>query len=185
MAVRVMRVIAGSAKGRRLEGPPGSDTRPMMDRVKEALFSSLGVRLPGSTVLDLYAGSGSLGIEALSRGASSATFVERDKRALAVLKANLDSLHFTGSVVASDVASYLAGAQAEFDLVFVDPPYRLSLALLGDVLSAAAATLTTEGVMVVHRRAGEEAPDAPAGTRLIDDRRYGDTQLWIYERTAP
>ncbi|NNC93082.1 MAG: 16S rRNA (guanine(966)-N(2))-methyltransferase RsmD [Acidimicrobiia bacterium] len=177
-----MRVIAGTARGRRLRAPPGLDTRPMMDRVKEAVFSSLGTRVPDARVLDLYAGSGALGIEALSRGAASVTFVERGRGAIEVLRSNLAALDFEGQVVAADVDSFLRGAEESYDLVFVDPPYRLSLALVDEVLAGTAALLANGGVMVVHRQAGEEAPGAPAGTRRIDDRRYGRTQLWIYER---
>ena len=156
----------------------------MMDRVKEALFSSLGSRVIDAAVLDLYAGSGSLGIEALSRGAASATFVEMGRPALASLRSNLELVGLPGEVVATDVAAYLAGTGDRFDLVFVDPPYRLSLALLEDVLVAAAGVLGNGGVMVVHRRAGEAQPKQPAGITLRDDRRYGDTQLWIYQRGA-
>ena len=179
-----MRVIAGTAKGRRLQGPPGKDTRPMMDRAKEALFSSLGSVVEGAAVLDLYAGSGSLGIEALSRGAASATFVEMGRPALRALRTNLEVVGLGGEVVASDVTSYLARTGDRFDLVFVDPPYRLSLALLEQVLAAAAGVLGNGGVMVVHRRAGEARPKGPDGITLRDDRRYGDTRLWIYQRDA-
>jgi 16S rRNA (guanine966-N2)-methyltransferase len=177
-----MRVIAGSARGRRLAGPPGVKTRPMMDRVKEALFSSLGSRVVDARVLDLYAGSGALGIESLSRGAESVTFVERGRDALGTLRANLDSLDFEGTVVAGNVAGYLAGSDEQFDLAFVDPPYRLSLALVDEVLEGVAARLANGGLMVVHRRTGEDAPDAPAATSRIDGRRYGTTQLWIYQK---
>ena len=149
-----MRVIAGSARGRRLKGPPGDDTRPMMDRVKEALFSSLGVRVVGARVLDLYAGSGALGIESLSRGAGSVVFVEKGRAALATLRNNMETLGFDGRVIAGDVGSYLAAAGDRFDLVFVDPPYRLSLALVDEVLEGAAALLANGGTMVLHRRAG-------------------------------
>ena len=177
-----MRVIAGSARGRRLQGPPGDDTRPMMDRVKEALFSSLGARVVDARVLDLYAGSGALGIESLSRGASSVVFVEKGRPALATLRGNLEALGFDGRVVAGDVGSFLTADVEAYDLVFVDPPYRLSLALVGEVLEGAAALLANGGTMVLHRRAGEPAPDAPAGTSRVDDRRYGTTQLWIYQK---
>jgi 16S rRNA (guanine966-N2)-methyltransferase len=153
-----------------------------MDRVKEALFSSLGTRVVEARVLDLYAGSGALGIESLSRGASSVTFVERGRGALEALRSNLTTLEFDGKVAATDVTSFLADDAGSYDLAFVDPPYRLSLALVGEVLEGAAALLADGGIMVVHRQAGEEAPDAPVGTRRIDDRRYGRTQLWIYER---
>ena len=155
-----------------------------MDRVKEALFSSLGHRVAGASVLDLYAGSGALGIEALSRGAAAATFVERGRPALKALRSNLEALEMEGPVVESDVGAYLRRTGDTFDLVFVDPPYRLSLALLEDVLAAAAGVLGIGGVMVVHRRAGEAQPSAPAGTQLRDERRYGDTQLWLFERDA-
>lgn len=177
-----MRVIAGSARGRRLKGPPGEDTRPMMDRVKEALFSSLGERVVDARVLDLYAGSGALGIESLSRGAASVTFVEKGRAALDTLRANLEALDFEGRVVGGDVEAFLPAAADVFDLVFVDPPYRLSLALVNEVLEGAAALMANGGTMVVHRRAGESAPAAPPGTGLIDDRRYGTTQLWLYRK---
>ncbi|MGI9648463.1 MAG: 16S rRNA (guanine(966)-N(2))-methyltransferase RsmD [Acidimicrobiia bacterium] len=177
-----MRVIAGTAGGRRLTGPEGDETRPMMDRAKEALFSSLGAVVVDAAVLDLFAGSGALGIEALSRGAASATFVEKSKGALRALRANLETLGLEGRVVGSDVGAFLARVEPGFDLVFVDPPYRLSLALVEEVLAAAAALLANGGVIVVHRRAGEPAPAAPDSTPLADDRRYGDTQLWIYRK---
>lgn len=180
-----MRVIAGTAGGRRLIAPDGDETRPMMDRAKEALFSSLGTAVIDADVLDLYAGSGALGIEALSRGAASATFVERARGAVSALRANLETLGFEARVVASDVGSFLAGAGSGFDLVFVDPPYRLSLALVEEVLAAAAALLANGGVMVVHRRAGEPSPAVPESILLVDDRRYGDTQLWVYRKGRP
>lgn len=185
MALRVMRVIAGSAKGRRLKGPAGRDTRPMMDRVKEALFSSLGDRVAGAAVLDLYAGSGSLGIEALSRGAASATFVENSRAALSALRSNLTAADLEGSVMSSDVRAFLDRVVDRFDLVFIDPPYRLSLALLEEVLAAAASVLGIGGMMIVHRRASDPHPGAPPGTRRRDERRYGDTRLFIFERIDP
>ena len=156
----------------------------MMDRVKEALFSSLGSLVTGAAVLDLYAGSGSLGIEALSRGAASATFVEMGRPALGALRSNLELVGLGGVVVTSDATTFLSRTGDRFDLVFVDPPYRLSLALLEQVLAAAAGVLGNEGVMVVHRRAGEAQPNGPDDITLRDDRRYGDTQLWIYQRDA-
>lgn len=156
----------------------------MMDRVKEALFSTLGSRLPDAVVLDLYAGSGSLGIEALSRGAARATFVERSRSAAGVIMANLERTGLAGEVIVSDVAGYLDRVADHVDLIFVDPPYRLSLALLEEVVAAAAGVLGNGGVMVIHRRAGDDGPPAPEGVELVDDRRYGDSLLWIYERTS-
>lgn len=177
-----MRVIAGSARGRRLRAPGGTGTRPMMDRVKEALFSSIAADIPDAQVLDLYAGSGALGIESLSRGAASATFVEQDRAALAALTENLTALGLEGGVVSGTVEAFLAGGKGRFSLVFVDPPYRLSLALVDEVLEGVSALLVNGGLIVVHRESGEDAPAAPTGTVLSDDRRYGGTQLWIYRK---
>ncbi len=182
MVVRLVRVIAGVAKGRRLRAPPGSGTRPLTDRAKEGLFSSLGERVVGARILDLFAGSGSLGIEALSRGAADATFVEKARGAAGLIRKNLDMTLLDGEVICGKVEQFLRSAQGGFDLVFVDPPYDLSLALVEDVLSGTAELLGDGGMMVLHRRAGEEAPPAPGGTVLVDERRYGDTRLWLYGR---
>ncbi len=179
-----MRVIAGTAKGRRLVGPRGRDTRPFMDRVKEALFSSLGQRVRHARVLDLYAGSGSLGLEALSRGAESAVFVEWDEAALAALEANIDAVGLGGQVVRSDVMAYLDAAserEGDYDLVFVDPPYDAPLASVEAVLAGLVGMLGDGARVVLHRRAGGPAAAFPAGLRLVDRRRYGDAELWLYE----
>jgi len=117
-----VRVVAGEFKGRRLYAPRGSRTRPTADRVREALFSMLG-DVSGARVLDLYAGSGALGIEALSRGAESAVFVERDAKALDALRRNLDATGARGAVRREDVARFLSRPEGTFDLVFADPPY--------------------------------------------------------------
>lgn len=175
-----MRVIAGIAKGRRLRAPEGGGTRPMMDRVREALFSSLGTRVGGAEVLDLFAGSGSIGLEALSRGASRAVFVERGRPALRALRANLEAVGLGGEVVAGDAAGFVAATPDRFDLVFVDPPYDLPLASVEEVLVAARARLRPGGVVVVHRRAETGVPRAP-GLVIVDRRRYGDTEITRFE----
>jgi 16S rRNA (guanine966-N2)-methyltransferase len=171
-----MRIIAGIAKGRRLLAPRGVGTRPMMDRAREGLFSSLGESVVGAAVLDLYAGSGSLGLEALSRGARSAVFVERSRAALAALRANVTAVGLGGEVVAGDVDAYLERAPGLFDLVFVDPPYALPLASVEQVLGRLGPRLAGGGRVVLHRRAGE-GPGLLPGLRVIDRRRYGDTEI--------
>jgi len=171
-----MRVIAGFAKGRRLLAPRGEGTRPMMDRAREGLFSSLGEKVAGTRVLDLYAGSGSLGLEALSRGAAEAVFVERSRAALAALRANLAAVGLGGQVVAADVGAYLQRATGPFDLVFVDPPYALPLASVESILGGLAGLLAAGGTVVLHRRAGEGLGPLP-GLAVIDRRRYGDTEI--------
>ena len=177
-----MRIIAGSAKGRSIVGPKGIKTRPMTDRAREALFSSLGSRLIGSRVLDLYAGSGSLGLEALSRGASSAVFVDKGREALTALRKNVAAVGLGGEIVAGDTDRYLEGCESSFDLVFVDPPYALSLASVQEVLSKLEPLLESDATVVVHRRVGEDPPAGPAVLTRVGDRRYGDSRLWTYRK---
>jgi len=176
------RVVAGELGGRRLAVPSGRGTRPTSERVREGLFSTLvAIRgsLSGAAFLDLYAGSGAVGIEAASRGAARVTCVERDPRALAVLRANVEGLA-PGNVVvsAAPVERFLRAVTPDpWDVVFLDPPYSDSvdemLALLaGDGWLAPSATL------VVERSARDTEPDWPAGTELDRSRRYGDTVLW-------
>jgi 16S rRNA (guanine966-N2)-methyltransferase len=174
-----MRIIAGSAKGRRLRSPAGTGTRPLTGRAREALFSSLGSIVVGARVLDLFAGSGSFGLEALSRGAEYVVFVERGRAALTALRANIALVGLGGDVVAGDAESFVTGDR--FDLVFVDPPYALPLASVEKVLERTVAALLPGATAVVHRRAGGGTP-APAGLRLTDRRRYGDSELWRFEK---
>lgn len=179
-----MRIIAGTAKGRRLKGPPGLETRPPTDRLREAVFSSLGAAVAGSAVLDLFAGSGSFGLESLSRGAASATFVERHRRALAALRHNIEAVGLGGTVIASDVRAALGREQGRFDLVFVDPPYAIEQRELEDVLAALAPILTDGAIVLVHRRRGAAAPETPGTLALADRRRYGDAEIWRYDKEA-
>jgi 16S rRNA (guanine966-N2)-methyltransferase len=154
----------------------------MTDRAREALFSSLGAKVPGARVLDLYAGSGSLGLEALSRGAASVVFVEQGRDALAVLTRNVAGVGLGGEVRRSDVNRFLDRCDDRFDLVFVDPPYALSLASVEEVLGKTAPLLDVGATMVVHRRVGEGPPKVPGGLRVVAERTYGDSRLWTYEK---
>jgi 16S rRNA (guanine966-N2)-methyltransferase len=177
-----MRIIAGAARGRRLASPRGAATRPLTDRVREALFSSLGSEVIGARVLDLYAGSGSVGLEALSRGAASAVFVERDRRALDALRRNIAAVGLGGEVVADDVDRYLAHHRTTADLAFVDPPYALPLASVLQVLDRLEPNLTDRATVVVHRRKGDEPPHEAGSLALVDRRRYGDAEVWRYHK---
>lgn len=172
-----MRIIAGAAKGRRLRTPGGPGTRPMTDRVKEAVFSSLGDRVRGAVVLDLYAGTGSLGLEALSRGAEAATFVERSRAAAGVVRANVDLVGLGGEVVVEDVARYLERPGPGADLAFVDPPYDLPLPSVVEVLGSLASRLREGATVVLHRRSGSGEVEPPEGYSLADRRRYGDAEV--------
>lgn len=183
MAVRLMRVIAGRAKGRRLKSPPGPGVRPMTDRVREAVFSSLAAEVPGARVLDLYAGTGSLGLEALSRGAASAVFVERDRSVLETLRSNIDRVGLGGRASGAEADRFLAGASPRdaYDLVFFDPPYRLPDDAAEGALAAAGRLLAPGGALVAHRRSGGPVPQAE-GLTLEDDRTYGSARILRYRR---
>ncbi|MCR4408399.1 MAG: 16S rRNA (guanine(966)-N(2))-methyltransferase RsmD [Anaerolineae bacterium] len=183
-----MRVIAGEARGRRLRSVPGDVTRPITDRVKEALFNILGERVIGVCVLDLFAGTGSVGIEALSRGARRAVFVEQDGRALRTIRENLlaTNLRERAEIIASDVFDYLAhlGPEEQFGFVYVAPPqYKGLWARTLRVLDQKP-PLTPQGVVVVQIFPKEYEPLALSHLTLTDRRRYGSTLLCFYEPTS-
>lgn len=179
-----MRVIAGTAKGRKLVAPPGDHVRPTADRTKEALFSILHTQVIGASVLDLFAGAGSLGIEALSRGADHVTFVERDRRALQALERNLGETDLTdrADVVRTDVLAALGQEHlpgAPFDLVLLDPPYGIDRAVLHDVLAALTAHAAAGATVTLELGHHGEPLIAPAAVRFDEPRRYGDTHLHV------
>lgn len=175
------RIVAGTAGGRRIAVPPRG-TRPTAERVREAIFSAVTARidLAGTRVLDLYAGSGALGIEALSRGAGHAVFVESDRAAAGVLRRNLANLGLTGAgqLRQQPVDAVLAGRpDAGYHLVLADPPYDLDAAALDRALAALAGNgwLAPGALVVVERAAGSAEPGWPEGVESVTARRYGDT----------
>lgn len=182
------RIVAGAAKGRQL-AVPARGTRPTSDRAREALFSTLTglVDFEGARVLDLYAGTGAVGLEALSRGAAHATFVESNRAAVATLQRNIAAVGLPGAfVVRGTVEGYLAGRPGAppFDLAYADPPYALEEAALADVLSALAAPgwLAPDAVVVVERAARGSEPSWPNVIQSIRQKRYGDGSLWYGRR---
>ncbi len=184
-----MRIIGGLAKGRRLKAPHGLVTRPMTDRVREALFSSIADLVPGADVLDLYAGTGSLGLEALSRGASSAMFVERHPGALRSLRENMNAVGLGGCIAPVDVSRFLARRKdrvkqtnrERYDLAFVDPPYPDSLASVEGIMRLLGPVTRIPATVIVHRRVGENMPNAP-GFYPEGSRIYGTTCIWRFSR---
>jgi 16S rRNA (guanine966-N2)-methyltransferase len=171
-----LRVVAGALKGRRLQAPPGRGTRPTADRVREALFSMLG-DVSGARVLDLYAGSGALGIEALSRGAASATFVERDPRAAATIRANLEAIGAEGEVRRQDVLRFLEAAEGRFDLVFVDPPYDSAVPLAEPLGERLPAVLSPHARIVTE---SDKRLPLVLELPLVRERAYGDTRIAVH-----
>jgi 16S rRNA (guanine966-N2)-methyltransferase len=171
-----VRVVAGACKGRRLVAPPGAGTRPTADRVREALFSILG-GVDGLWVLDLFAGSGALGIEALSRGAAGALFVDSSAKAAAAVRRNLDQTGLTAEVHRRDALRWLAAAERPFDLVFADPPYDLAARVAGPLSELLPAVLATQARIVTE--SDKRAPLWLA-LPLVTERTYGDTRIAIH-----
>jgi 16S rRNA (guanine966-N2)-methyltransferase len=173
-----VRIVAGAWRGRRLVAPAGRDTRPTSDRVREAVFSILGP-IEGATVLDLFAGSGALALEALSRGAAHATLVERAPAAIKAIEANVQALRADVDLRRRDVRAFVRDASAAggpYDLVFLDPPYR-DAAGLGPQLDLT--PLLAPGARVVSESDRRE-PLALPGLEVTDERRYGDTLIRIH-----
>ena len=181
-----MRVIAGEAKGRTLVAVKGGGTRSATDRIRETLFAILAGRLEGARVLDLFAGAGTLGIEALSRGAEHATFVERAPEALAALRRNLATTKYDDRalVARSDVIAFLGGQIGRYDLVFCDPPFA-DVQLLGRVLAHDGLRAAAAGGLIVARVLRKHPPALPERMRIARDHRVGEESLLLLEYIRP
>jgi 16S rRNA (guanine966-N2)-methyltransferase len=177
-----MRIIAGTRKGHTIFAPKGIETRPTSDRTREAAFNLIGP-VDGARVLDLYAGSGAMGLEALSRGAAQAVFVESDRDACRTIERNLDKLRLRGAVVVCDDAARALSADAatgrRYDLVLVDPPYRLFSEVEAVLARYLPAVLAEDG-MVVAETSEREEPELPLAKRT--SRRYGSARLTVFEQ---
>lgn len=183
------RIIAGFAGSRELK-VPASGTRPTSDRVREAIFSALEARdaIAGAAVLDLYAGSGALALEALSRGAASAVLVEKNPKAAGIASANCEIIRRAGNldasstkVVTASVSSYLASASATFDIVFIDPPYDVANTEIESCLGALVPLLDEYAEVVLERSTRDEQPTWPAGLTLARAKAYGETTIYWLE----
>ena len=175
-----MRIVAGRWGGRRLQAPAGEATRPTSDRVREALFSVLGARVEGARVLDLFAGSGALGLEALSRGAAAATLVDSAPAATRAARANLQALGADADVRRQDALRFLDAARRaarQYDLVFIDPPYRLATRLNRELAEGLPPVLAPGAVVVTE---SDRRRPLDLDLPLHDERRYGDTLIRIH-----
>jgi len=181
-----MRIIAGSAKGHTIK-VPRDVSRPTTDRVRESVFGMLSAVLEGAQVLDLFAGSGALGIEALSRGAETCTFVEQNRSAVRVIEENLKKTKAgNGKVVCREVGAFLKGENRSYDLIFADPPYADGLSdLARDLVSLSgwAEWLAEGGYLVLEREAMGDLPN-PVGLELLQQRDYGRSRIAIYQHAT-
>jgi 16S rRNA (guanine966-N2)-methyltransferase len=188
---RVTRIISGDAGGRRLRTPTGDGTRPTTDRVREALFSALESRgvIEGAHVMDLYAGSGALGLEAASRGAASVLLVESDRGASATIRANISDLGVAGARLQSCSVEQALNrtASLRYDLVLADPPYDVTEESLASVLEMLLAHqwLAQEPVIVIERSSRSPEPSWPDGIVAEGSKTYGETVLWFATQVAP
>ena len=178
-----MRVIAGRFKGRRLKTPQWEGVRPTSDKLRETLFDILSPRVAGARVLDAYAGTGAVGIEALSRGADHVTFVDNDRRAAALIAENAEMCGVQGryTIACGDFLASRGGVTGSFDLVLLDPPYGTGN--VRDVLERAAGLLSPNGLLVLERATRNE-PDVPATLERVRDVRSGDSTLTMFIRSG-
>jgi len=179
-----MRVITGAARGRKLKDLPGLDTRPTTDKVKESIFNIVQFDVEGRRVLDLFAGTGQLGIEALSRGAEKCVFVDQSRAAAKVVAENLESTGFANSarVVQGDALSFLASCREKFGLAFLDPPYDGELLEKALFRMAEIDIMTENGIIVCESRVEKVLPDLPAPYEKGREYRYGKIKLTLYVR---
>lgn len=179
-----MRVITGSARGTRLEAPGGLSTRPTSEMAKEAIFSILHFELEQAVVLDLFAGSGQLGIEALSRGAKSAVFVDTSREAQEIIRRNLTAAKLApqARVAAMDAGAFLASCKDSFDIAFLDPPYGQKM--IDALLPQVAARMRDTGVIVCETDRDEELPEAAGGFTVHRTYRYGKAKVTTFRKPA-
>jgi 16S rRNA (guanine966-N2)-methyltransferase len=173
-----VRIIAGSRKGHTIHAPKGRETRPTSDRVRENVFNILGP-VDGASVLDLYAGSGAMGLEALSRGAARAVLVESDRDAVRAIERNLDKLRLKATVLERDALAVIATERTKYDLVFVDPPYDMFPDIQPQLARYLPAVLADAGVVVLETDARTQ-PELPLEVRT--SRKYGQTRVTVYGR---
>lgn len=175
-----MRVITGSARGRRLGTPEGLDTRPTAELVKEAVFSMIQFEIEGAAVLDLFAGSGQIGIEALSRGARSCVFVDQSKACRGVIEENLKNsgLAENSQIFTMDASAYLRATSGPFDIAFLDPPYHKGV--FEKLLTPASELMSENGIIICESGSKDDMPDAAGALNKSREYRYGKTKITVY-----
>ena len=177
-----MRVVSGSARGVPLDAPKGMTTRPTTDKAKEGIFSALQYELQGARVLDIFAGSGGMGIEALSRGAASCTFVDADDGAIRCIRANLARTHLEGKVVRKDAISFLNGCESRFDMIFSDPPYNKGWT--AKLIPRAVRLLDEGGLLICETDDSEPRPYPVEGLSVRKEYTYGRVVITLFEKIS-
>lgn len=180
-----MRVITGIARGRRLNAPEGLDVRPTTDKVKEAVFSAIQFEIEGAYVLDLFAGSGQMGIEAISRGASRAVFVDSSQRAIRCINENIRAVKFErqSEVISRDSYDYIKLTRNMFDIIILDPPYRHNH--IDNILPFAAKKLKDGGLIICEYESEADEPVAPENLNLRKTYRYGKINVSVFCKPVP
>jgi len=178
-----MRVITGTARGATLFTLDGNEMRPTSQRVKEAVFSAVQFHIPGAEVLDLFAGTGQMGIEALSRGAKEAVFVDASEDCIKLIRKNLNKtgLYDKSRVVKSDVFRFMAAADREYDIVFIDPPYKLNLA--AKIVRRTEPHVSEDGFLICETEPGIKMAETVGQLTLLKQYKHGQTLIWLYRKT--
>ena len=181
-----MRVITGIARGRRLKEPNGMETRPTADRVKEGIFSSIQFEVEGRKVLDLFGGTGQMGIEALSRGAVHCTFVDLQKQAVGIIRENVTSTGFSdqSTVIQGDALAFLSRCKEKFDLIFLDPPYGSGLLEKAMEIITTIDIVSENGIIVCENGPSSVWPEVKEPYRMQKEYRYGKIRTALYRRNA-
>lgn len=179
-----MYVIAGSAKGRKLKSLPGLTTRPILARIKKSLFDIIRLKVPESVFLDLFAGTGSVGIEALSRGAKACVFIEKDRQAAKIIQENLFLTGFSdrGQALIGSVFELLKNLGKKYDIIFIGPPYKMGATVNTIALLEKCQLLPKEGIVVAQHHFKEQIPLAIGQLHLRRQEKYGDTRLSFFEQ---
>jgi len=179
-----MRVIAGKYKDLKIQTIDKTTTRPIMSKMKESIFSSLQSELYDAEVLDLFAGSGSLGLESLSRGAASCVFVEISKEAIEVINKNLSNVEEVAVVVNSDVLKWINLSEYKYDLIFIDPPYEFESERVSILINSSVKNLRDTGKIIVHRHSSSERTNIVKKLELDKEKSFGQSVLRIYKKVS-
>ncbi len=177
-----MRVLAGIYKSKKISSINSSDTRPMMSKVREAIFNSIQFMIEGKDILDLYSGSGSLGIEALSRGANYVTFVDFSKECILILKKNVESMSSNLSIVNSSVNSFIKNSINKYQLIFYDPPFELDTEVVNEEILIIENILNDHGLLIIHRHKSSKVINFSKNYELHREKNYGQSKILILRR---